>query len=211
MSTITSRVTGNTGIKPLPDILQRTLPVGGIVAGILLVLSMFLPYWHMTLDAPQYPGGLAIQLYVNKTTGDVSEIDGLNHYIGMRKLDTAGQLERAIAGYAIPVLALLAIASALVINRWLTLLLALPAMAYPLIFIGDLFYWLYTAGHSLDPKAPLSSSIKPFTPAIWGLGKVGQFRTHAHFEIGFYLAIMATVILVGIVALRFWNSRKLRM
>lgn len=210
MSTITTRVAGNTGIKPFTDSLQRILPVGGIVAGILLIISISQPYWHMTLDAPQYPGGLAIQLYVNKVGGDVSEIDGLNHYIGMQKLDASGQLERTISGYAIPVLAVLAIVSSLLQNRWLALLLALPAMTYPLVFTGDLFYWLYTAGHTLDPKAPLSSSIKAFTPAIWGLGKVGQFKTHAHFEIGFYLAVAAAVIMVAVVTFRFWYSRKLQ-
>ncbi len=68
------------------------------VAALLLAVSMFMPYWEMTLKAPQYPAGLAIQAHVNRLTGDVSEIDGLNHYIGMRPLAEAAQLERAFPG-----------------------------------------------------------------------------------------------------------------
>ena len=78
-----------------------------VVAALLLLISIFLPYWKMTLLAPQYPGGLAGHVYVNELTGDVAEIDGLNHYIGMRPLDEAAQFERSISIFAIGALALL--------------------------------------------------------------------------------------------------------
>jgi len=57
-----------------------------LLAAVLLVVSIFMPYWKMTLHAPQYPKGLSVQTYVNRMVGDVKEIDGLNHYIGMRPL-----------------------------------------------------------------------------------------------------------------------------
>ncbi len=63
-----------------------------VLAAVMLVVSIFLPFWHMQLNAPQYPGGLHVVGYVNRMTGDVHEIDSLNHYIGMRKLDEAAQL-----------------------------------------------------------------------------------------------------------------------
>lgn len=58
-----------------------TLMLGG--AALLLLISIFLPYWQLTLLAPQYPEGLKMQAYVNHISGDVDEIDELNHYIGM--------------------------------------------------------------------------------------------------------------------------------
>ena len=61
-------------------------------AAVLFVVSIFLPYWNLTLNAPQYPKGLTIVAYLNHLDGDVSEIDGLNHYIGMRPLDEAAQV-----------------------------------------------------------------------------------------------------------------------
>src|SRR3990172_12431548 len=57
-----------------------------IAAAALLVISVFLPYWQLTLHAPQYPQGLHVQSYLNRLDGDVKEINGLNHYIGMRPL-----------------------------------------------------------------------------------------------------------------------------
>lgn len=46
------------------------------------------------------------------------------------------------------------------------------------------------------PQGPLSSSIKPFTPAVLGLGKVGQFRTTASVTTGWWLAALASLVLI---------------
>jgi hypothetical protein len=169
-----------------------------MLGAMLLMISIFLPYWKMTLHAPQYPGGLHVQLYVNKMTGDVQEIDGLNHYIGMPKLEEAGKVERSFSLIAIGSLALLLMAAVFIHSPWAAVF-TLPALLYPALFLVDLFYWLYTFGHNLDPKAALSSSIKPFTPALLGTGTVGQFKTVASVDAGFYLAVLASlVLLVGL-------------
>ncbi|HMT19687.1 MAG TPA: cytochrome C [Promineifilum sp.] len=167
-------------------------------AAVLLLASMFLPYWKMTLMAPQYPGGLSVEVYINRMTGDVGEIDGLNHYIGMRPLGEAGQLERAVSMVAVAILVLLVLA-AIYVHSPLALLLALPAILWPFIFIGDMYYWMRNFGMNLDPTAPLSSSIQPFVPPILGTGKVGQFETIATFEIGLWMAFLAVgLILAGL-------------
>ncbi|HEX3302333.1 MAG TPA: cytochrome C [Thermomicrobiales bacterium] len=175
-------------------------------AGILLVASMFYPYWEITLHAPQYPRGLFIQTFVNKMepARNVFEVDGLNHYIGMIKLTDAATIEQAISVYAIPAVALLATASFLVTGIWRTLL-RLPVILYPVIFAVDLFSWLYYAGHTLDPKAPMSSSIKEFTPKILGKGTIGQFHTEANFTTGFYLAAAAAVITLVVAIWERWS------
>ena len=36
------------------------------IAALCLIVSIFLPYWSMTLEAPQYPKGLTVQTYVNR-------------------------------------------------------------------------------------------------------------------------------------------------
>ena len=61
-----------------------------------------MPYWSLVLHAPQYPGGLVVNAYINHLEGDVQEIDGLNHYIGMRPLGEAAQFERTEALYGDP-------------------------------------------------------------------------------------------------------------
>ncbi len=173
------------------------------VAAVLLLVSMFLPYWKMTLHAPQYPSGLSVEVFVNRMTGDVAEIDGLNHYIGMRPLGEAAQLERAVSMVAVAFLVLLVLAAIYVHSPWAALL-ALPAILWPFIFIADMYYWMRHFGLNLDPTAPLSSSIDPFVPPILGSGMVGQFETVATFQIGLWLAFLA----VGLILAGLWYQRR---
>jgi copper chaperone NosL len=189
------------GQRAMPGVIGRVRQhplrfAGLVIAAILLVASIALPYWSITLHAPQYPGGLTVDAYTFKLTGDVSEVDGLNHYIGMMQLEDAAKIERAISRIAIPVIALLAVASFWVESRWRWLLVA-PVIMYPVVFMIDLFIWLYYAGHSLDPNAALSSSIKEFTPRIFGTGVIGQFSTEATFGVGFYLVLLAAALVIA--------------
>ncbi|MGW8317942.1 MAG: cytochrome C [Candidatus Promineifilaceae bacterium] len=178
------------------DYLLPTVFLG--LAAFCLLVSIFQPYWSMTLLAPQYPGGLEVQAYVNRLEGDVKEIDGLNHYIGMRPLEEAAQLERSLSIYLIGVTALLVVAAIFVHTRWAAFL-ALPALLFPLFFLGDMYLWLRNFGQNLDPTAALSNAIDPFVPPILGEGVVGQFKTIASAESGLYLAILASLlILIGL-------------
>lgn len=165
-------------------------------AALILLVSIFFPYWKMTLMAPQYPGGLEVEVYVNRMTGDVSEIDGLNHYIGMRPLEEAAQLERSVSIAAITILALLLLAAVFIHTRWAALL-ALPAILMPYVFLADMYFWMRNFGTNLDPTAPLSGAIEPFVPPIWGEGVVGQFRTIAEFQIGLYMAFLAGFLIIA--------------
>ena len=167
-----------------------------IAAAALLIISIFLPYWKMTLLAPQYPGGLEVITYVNRLEGDVFEIDGLNHYIGMRPLGEAAQLERAISVVAIAVLAMLLIGAIYIHTKWATLLV-IPAVSMPFVFLADMYYWMRNFGMNLDETAALSNIIEPFVPPILGSGFVGQFETIAEFQIGLYLAFLASLLIVA--------------
>jgi copper chaperone NosL len=178
------------------DFMLPTILLG--LAALCLIVSIFLPYWNMTLEAPQYPNGLHVRTYVNRLEGDVQEIDGLNHYIGMRPLEEAAQLERSLSIILIGATALLVVAAIFVHSKWAALL-ALPAVLYPFVFILDMYYWLRTFGQNLDPTAALSNYIDPFIPTVLGEGLIGQFKTVATLGPGFYLAALASIlILVGL-------------
>lgn len=166
-----------------------------IVAGVLLGASYTQTYWSMTLHAPQYPKGLHVHAHLNRLVGDVNEIDGLNHYIGMRPLNDAAQLERQTSAMLIVVVAGLLITAIFIHNRWAALA-ALPALVFPIGFLLDLQYWLATFGTNLDPHAALSSSIKPFVPPVLGVGTIGQFRTVATPGTGLWLATAASLTVV---------------
>ena len=96
----------------------------------------------------------------------------------MAPLAEAAQFEREIAPVAMVVIVLLIGATAFVHHKWFAPL-TLPAMLLPLIFLGDMYFWLRRFGQGLDPNAALSSSIKPFTPTLLGHGAIGQFSTDA--------------------------------
>ncbi len=166
-----------------------------MIARILLLVSIFLPYWHMELEAPQYPNGLFLTAYVNNMTGDVKEIDGLNHYIGMHSLLDAAAIERATSVYAIIAMFLLVELAAVIHSRW-AVLLAIPAVTFPIVFLADLYYWMRTFGLNLDPNAPLSAAVKPFIPTVLGEGGIGQFKTYAELGTGYWLAVGCAAITV---------------
>lgn len=175
------------------------LHVRSWVAAALLGLSLLLPYWRITLFAPQYPGGLRASVYLTKVGGEASEIDILNHYIGMKPLGQAAPLERR---FAVPIVlgGVLAVAASPFLGRagWL---LQAPAVVFPLGVAGDLGYWMWRFGHSLDPSAPIQ--VAPFMPVIVGKGAVMQFSTYAMFSWGFAFSVVtASLALYNLVRWR---------
>jgi len=53
-----------------------------------------------------------------------------------------------------------------------------------------------TFGTNLDQNAPLKNAVKPFVPPLLGEGKIAQFNTIATWEIGLYLSITASVLII---------------
>lgn len=200
----------------LPDGTER--PMGDFVwpmvvlmlASLLLTVSLFVPYWSLTMHAPQYPDGLTATVYINSVAGDVGEIDGLNHYLGMPSLTEGGKLERQISVLAVAVMALLVLAAVFVHNPWAAVL-AVPAVIFPALFLADLQLILYQYGHSIDPHSALGQAIKPFTPPILGVGHIGQFSTQATFGPGLYLTMAASLLVVFGLFLQRQTYRRVRL
>ena len=172
-----------------------------------LILSVYHPYWHIKIKAPQYPQGLSLTVHLNRVEGDVREIDMLNHYIGMRPLQNAAKLERklAVPGIVLTILSLLIDLRRK--QRW-QFLFMLPLLLLPAVFAGDLFLWMRDYGLNLDPRAPLSSAVKPFVPPLIGDGKIAQFNAHAAFMPGFYLSLTAAGLAVLALLLAGKNQKR---
>lgn len=188
--------------------LKRLPQLFFLIAAVLLLVSINQPYWGLVLQAPQYPGGLQMRVFVNNMTGDadprldeVREIDGLNHYIGMRSLYDAAKFERSIAIPAVIIMVGLLVVAVFWQRRW-TWLLSIPALTFPFVFLADLAFWMTNYGQNLDPYAPLSSAIQPFTPPILGEGVIGQFSTIANVDIGWYIIFTGTVLIAAGLALK---------
>jgi len=181
-------------VSPSRQLPQRfTTMALAVVGAVCLVGSYFLPWWNFRLVAPQYPQGLELIVSLTGITGDVEEIDIINHYIGMSHLTDGAVFERAYGGYLVAVLAVAVVVGALAAGRKLGWVAAAFGIGLPIGFIADTSYWLYTFGHDLDPKAPVH--IKAFTPTLFGEGKVGQFHTMATPTTGFALALAGVLVL----------------
>ena len=92
-----------TSLEKVNRFLDAPLDVGPrlllVLAFLCLVPTYFAPLYNMTMFAPQYHEGLRLDIYSYKLVGgnqgqDVKEINVLNHYIGMRKIDRADQPTR---------------------------------------------------------------------------------------------------------------------
>lgn len=171
------------------------------VGGALLLLGSYqFPYWNFRLVAPQYPRGLSLQIALSGITGDVAEIDILNHYIGMMKMSTAASLERAMSAYLVTVAALGTLAGVIATGKRLGWLGLVVALGLPLGFLADTTYWMYRFGHELEPQAPLK--FEPFMPVLVGQGTIGQFHTTAWPAAGFWMALASAAMIGTAVYLR---------
>ena len=176
--------------------MNRTRVVGtaaGVLAAALAALSAQLPLWSMTMRAPQYPRGLRLYAYGASLTGDVHEINILNHYIGMPPI-AAPALETALFPYGIGALVMICLLSPL--HVWLRRLAIAATVSMPVMVVADLQWRLYTFGHSLNPKAPIR--LEPFTPLVIGETAMGNFISTGMVSSGLAcIAGAALVLFVG--------------
>ena len=195
--------------------LQRALerPLSGrsrlvLLAGIAaLVVGAFLPLWRIQLVAPQYQEGLTLEMYTYKIVAgnggnDLQEINTLNHYIGMKPIAEADFIEMQWIPFAIGVFVLLGLRAA-VIGRLTTVVDLTVLFCYFSAFsLGSFAYRLYTYGHQLDPKAPMT--IEPFMPVLIGRQQIANFvQTSLPLWGSVFLALFLPALLAAI-----WLSRK---
>ena len=61
------------------------------ISSLLLIGLFVFPLWRVRLTAPQYPEGLGLNIRINTVEGatetDLNNINGLNKYIGMKRID----------------------------------------------------------------------------------------------------------------------------
>ncbi|MED4904790.1 hypothetical protein [Parageobacillus thermoglucosidasius] len=172
------------------------------IAGVLLVASLFFPWWGMKFIAPQYPEGLDVIVYPNKLKGNIDIINGLNHYIGMKPINVNSIPELAYLPYVIGLMALFTFVVAFTRKKsWLYVLIAVFVIGGAL-GIYDIHRWLVDFGTNLDDNAPIK--IEPFVPPIWGENRIANFITNSYFTTGSYIVGIAFLCLL----FPLWKERK---
>lgn len=170
--------------------------------------SLFFPLWKLHLVAPQYQEGLRLDIYSWKIQGgglngnDLNEINNLNHYIGMKPIQRADFAEMQIMPFMFGVFVMLALRAAVLGTMRAIIDLFMLASWFGVFSIGSFYYRLWTYGHQLDPKAPMS--IEPFTPLIFGTQTIANFTQSSYPQLGTYLLW----VFMGLLLLAMWCSRK---
>lgn len=170
-----------------------------VLGCLLLVVAFFTPLWRIEMVAPQYRNGLSIDIYAHTIKGghdgaDISEINVLNHYIGMRKLDRAELSDLDWIPFAIGVLALLTLRVAAIGNVRALIDLVIVTGYFSAFSMARFVYRLYIYGHNLNPEAPVK--VEGFTPAIIGSKQIANFTTTS-MPGGGTIAMGAFTLLVG--------------
>lgn len=167
-----------------------TRTAAGLLSAALVAASASLPLWSMTMRAPQYPRGLHLYAYGTELSGDVHEINILNHYIGMPPIE-APPLETALFPVGITALVVVCLVSPF--HKWLSRIAVLATASVPMVMLVDLQWRLYAFGHGLNPTAPIR--LKPFTPLVIGETAMGNFVSTGMISWGLGCIIAAALVL----------------
>jgi len=187
-------------------------PRGLLVLAVLLLVPCYLfPLWNMTMFAPQYPEGLRLDIYSYKLDGgnagqDVEEVNVLNHYIGMKDLETADFTEFKWIPFVVGVLGLLFLRTA-VLGKMSHLLDVLVLYSYFAVFsLWSFGYKMYRYGHDLSPNAAVK--LDPFTPPLFGYKKLANFEVYSYPGLGSYGLLLAALLLAAALLMAWRQSRK---
>jgi len=178
------------------------------LAALLIVASMFVPLWHMTFVAQQYPEGLDLWIYSHDLVGgddgnDLNEINILNHYIGMAELEPADFSELKWLPLVIGLIIVLTLRVAAIGDLRSLVDIGVLAAYFGAFSLWSFWYRLGYYGANLDPKA--SVQVEPFMPPIFGYKLVGQFDVWSYPTWGSYLFFAYGLLLVIAVWLT-WRS-----
>lgn len=145
--------------------------------GSILLLSVFLmPIWTIDLNAPQYPEGIGLEIWVNKITGtnvhDLHNINKLNHYIGMKEIVPEAIPELSYMPYIIIFLSIFGIAASILKKRYLIIIWLSLILLFMSAGLYDFYLWGYEYGHNLDPNAPIKVPGMTYQPPLIGSKKL---------------------------------------
>jgi copper chaperone NosL len=170
-------------------------------AALLLALLYVTPMWRIDLGAPQYPEGLGIRIWIDRIQGagphDLQNLNGINHYIGMKAIEPDQIAELQYMPLIVGALIVTGLLVALVGRRgpffgWVAVytLVALAGLA-------DFWKWEYDYGHDLDPTAAIKIPGMAFQPPLLGGKQLLNFHASSWPDVGGAAAILSlTIVLV---------------
>ena len=181
--------------------LSRLLFAG---AAVLLLGAFAFPLWRIDLLAPQYPEGLGMLIRVNTVTGiqpnDLANINGLNHYIGMKPIEPDAIPELRVMPWLLAGLAALGALGAAFGSRKLLYTWLVSFVALGVVGLVDFWRWTYDYGHNLDYEhAIIKVPGMTYQPPIIGTKQLLNFTAASWPALG--TAFLGAAFALGVAAL----------
>ena len=167
-----------------------------------LVIASAGPLWNIHMVAPQYPQGLDLDIYAYTVTGDIAEVNTLNHYIGMARIDRASLTDLDWIPFALGTLIVLTLRVASIGDKRSLVDLSVLFLYFSLFSLARFYLKLYVFGHNLDPAAPFD--VQPFMPAFLGTKQIANFTTSSFPQWG---SLGVGVYGIGLLFALRWNLR----
>ena len=164
------------------------------IGSLILIVMFFVPAWSIYLIAPQYPEGLSMQIWLNKITGQVEIINGLNHYIGMKHIKAEMFPEFSFLIYILGFFILFGLAIAFTGNRKLLFAYLLLSVIGGIAALVDFYMWGYDYGHNLDPSAAIQVPGLSYQPPLVGHKKLLNFDAYSYPDTGGWIVVGVTGI-----------------
>lgn len=178
------------------------------IASLGLIATYFLPVWFIFLIAPQYPEGLTMNIWLNKITGQVDIINGLNHYIGMKHISADMFPEFDFLIYIVAFYILLGLIVAIAGKRKLLFAYLILTILGGIAAMVDFYTWGYDYGHNLDPKAAIQVPGLSYQPPLFGHKTLLNFDAYSYPDIGGWVIIICAGMFFIVWGYEWYKSRK---
>jgi copper chaperone NosL len=150
------------------------------ISSLLLAGLFVLPLWHVRLTAPQYPEGLGMYIRINTVQGatdtDLENINNLNHYIGMKRIDAGAIPELRFMPWIVGALVLTGLGAAAAGRKRILYAWTGAFVAVALAGLADFWRWEYDYGHNLSPSAIIKIPGMSYQPPLIGAKQLLNFR-----------------------------------
>ncbi len=159
------------------------------IFGVLLLLLAFTaPIWQITLEAPQYPSGVTMYIWINQITGQeagtLQNINILNHYVGMKMIEPESIPELSYFPKVIIGMVVLGIILGFVNNPKLWLGWSIIMVLLGVFGLYDFYLWEYDYGHNLSPEAPIKIPGMAYQPPLFGEKMLLNFNAKSYPYLG---------------------------
>lgn len=185
--------------------MKKITRIAVLVCSLAMIAAYFTPIWSIDLEAPQYPEGLGMKIWINKITGDLNTINGLNHYIGMKKIEPDSIKELTIMPYILAVLIAFGVITGAAGRKKVLAVFAAVFLIAGIAGGVDFYLWEYDYGHDLDPTAAIIVPGMSYQPPLIGSEQLLNFVAHSYPDTGGYIVIGAG--LAAVISLMFGTEK----